>query len=65
MSAYNKGRRERDFREGEMEKAQAKADAERAGWVYDKETITWSHPAYPDLTFVGNAIHIPAQYRRA
>lgn len=47
-----------------MEKAQAKADAERAGWVYDKDTITWSIPAYPGVTFVGNAIHIPDEYRR-
>jgi hypothetical protein len=65
MTAYNKRRRERDFNEGEMEKAQAKADAERAGWVYDKGTITWSNPAHPGLTFVGNAIHIPEEYRRS
>ncbi|MET3359780.1 MULTISPECIES: hypothetical protein [Bradyrhizobium] len=63
MPAYNKRRREREFEENEAEKAAAKADAERAGWVYDKETITWTNPAYPELKFLGAAIHIPKQYR--
>jgi len=31
----------------------------RASWVYDKDTITWSNPAYPGLTFVGNATTSP------
>ena len=68
MTAYNKHRRERDFREGEEERKLAPEEARRAGWVSQPDEksgmLVWTHPDHPGLRYLGAAINIPAEYRR-
>ena len=69
MGAYNKGRRERDFREGEQERKYAAEEAQRAGWVShfneNYELLVWTHPEHLDRRYLGSAINIPERYRRS
>jgi hypothetical protein len=69
MTSYNKRRRERDFREGAEERARASEEARRAGWVSRQHEkyglLAWTHPERPGLEYLGNAVNIPEEYRRA
>ena len=69
MTAYNKRRRERDFREGQEEGKRAPDEARRAGWISRQDEnhglLVWTHPDHPGLKYLGAAIGIPEKYRRS
>lgn len=66
MTAYNKGRRERDFNEGMEERKRTPEQARRAGWVsHDENGLTvWTHPDRPGARHLGSALNIPEDQRR-